>query len=237
MPCFVATSAGISTHASHATCVIVSGTSCSHALLAPRPSKKRNDGYASSVEPAGIAFELRRARRDGADLRRHAGRRGDAPDAALLERGGPLPLHDRLPRRLHERLEARPRQRALALFGDPERRAADREHHVAERPRVADRHHRGLHEPDDALARRRSRPTTRASACRAGRDARAPWSRRARLAKLTTRPTFFTASANLRPPGSVNAGLIPAPRNSTSISPFAIACTSAVTSAYGVTRP
>src|SRR5688572_17448882 len=38
IPCFFATSAGTSTQASHAACVIVSGTSCSHALPALRPS-------------------------------------------------------------------------------------------------------------------------------------------------------------------------------------------------------
>ena len=45
------------------------------------------------------------------------------------------------------------------------------------------------------------------------------------------------ASAALRPPGSVNAGLTPGPSSSTSISPTAIACTSFATSAYGVALP
>ncbi len=45
------------------------------------------------------------------------------------------------------------------------------------------------------------------------------------------------ASAAFSPPGKVKAGLTPGPSSSTSISPLAIASTSAATSAYGVTLP
>ena len=100
-----------------------------------------------------LALELRRADVDPLDLRRDRHRRDVLPHAALRQRLGPAALHGRLPRRLDELLVARPRQRALALFG-PQHRPADGQQHVAEGARVADGLHRRLHEPGDALARR-----------------------------------------------------------------------------------
>src|SRR5204863_2120718 len=58
MPCVLANAFGTSTQASHAACVIVSGTSWSHELAALRPSKNRKDGYASSDRPAAAPSAL-----------------------------------------------------------------------------------------------------------------------------------------------------------------------------------
>ncbi len=65
-PSLLAVSVGTSIHASHATWVIGSGDSCSHALSAPRPSNSRPDGYTISVcdpSPASLSVALGSARR------------------------------------------------------------------------------------------------------------------------------------------------------------------------------
>src|SRR5262249_56908189 len=58
MPSVFAVSVAISTQASHATDVIGSGASCSHAREPPRPSYIRSDGYASSAYPPASPSSL-----------------------------------------------------------------------------------------------------------------------------------------------------------------------------------
>ena len=71
----------------------------------------------------------------------------------MPQRVRPLALHDRFPCRFQKRLEAGPRERPLTFLGGTERRAADRQHQIAEWPRIANGHHGRLHEAHDALAR------------------------------------------------------------------------------------
>ena len=105
---------------------------------------------------------------DALDPRRHAGRRHVAPGPALAQRGVPLAgLDHRVPRRLQVLLDRAPRQRPLALLA-AERGAAHGQQHVAHRAGIADRLHRRLQEPDDALLRRVVAP--RLEPVRVGQD-------------------------------------------------------------------
>ena len=102
---------------------------------------------------SAVAVELRRRGIDRRHLRRDRDRRHVLEHPALLKRDLEVRPDRRFPRRLHVLLEGRPRERALALFR-PEDGAGQRQKGGPPRPRIPDRVHRRLHEPEDALARR-----------------------------------------------------------------------------------